>query len=81
MVIGIPETDRVSFLPHRTRRKEICIQNVRRQNGCVEEALELVAGVDLGVYITHRYPLERTREAFDLVRDYSDGVMKAVIDL
>ncbi len=83
MVIGIPEVDTISFVPHRIRRKEICIQNIRRQNGCVEEALDLVAGdaVDLGVYITHRFGLEQTKQAFDLVRDYRDGVMKAMIEL
>jgi L-iditol 2-dehydrogenase len=30
--------------------------------------------------ITHRFPFERTKEAFDLVADYRDGVMKAMID-
>jgi L-iditol 2-dehydrogenase len=30
--------------------------------------------------ITHRYPFSHTKEAFDLVAGYQDGVMKAMID-
>jgi L-iditol 2-dehydrogenase len=30
--------------------------------------------------VTHRFPFEKTKEAFDLVADYHDGVMKAMID-
>jgi L-iditol 2-dehydrogenase len=30
--------------------------------------------------VTHRFPFEKTKEAFDLVAEYSDGVMKAMID-
>jgi threonine dehydrogenase-like Zn-dependent dehydrogenase len=29
--------------------------------------------------VTHRFPFARTKEAFDLVAEYSDGVMKAMI--
>jgi threonine dehydrogenase-like Zn-dependent dehydrogenase len=48
----------------------------------VEETLELLENkkVDVGKMPTHRFPLARTKEAFDLVMDYRDGVMKAMID-
>lgn len=83
MFVGIPEADRVCFSPDRLRRGELCIQNVRRQNECVEEALKLLASgaVDLDLFVTHRYPFERAKDAFDLVRDYRDGVMKAMVML
>lgn len=82
MVIGIPEFDRWSFNVDQMRHKEICIQNVRRQNHSLEETLELMETkkVDVGRMPTHRFPFNRTREAFDLVMDYRDGVMKAMID-
>ncbi len=81
MFIGIPETDRVSFQPDKIRRKEICIQNVRRQAGCVQEALDLIDSgrIDAARMITHRFPFEKTKEAFDLVTEYRGGVMKAMI--
>mgnify|MGYP005847733819 CR=1 FL=1 len=83
LLIGIPEVDRVSFPIDLLRRKEICIQNVRRQNECVEETLELIASGALpaDAMVTHRFPLERTPDAFDLVMNYRDGVMKAMIEI
>ena len=82
MVIGIPEFDRWSFNVDQMRHKEICIQNVRRQNHTVEETLELMeqGTIDVSKMATHRFPFARTKEAFDLVTGYHDGVMKAMID-
>jgi L-iditol 2-dehydrogenase len=82
MSIGIPEFDRWSFNVDQLRHKEICIQSVRRQNHCVEETLELMASKKVNVekMPTHRFSFERTKEAFDLVTGYKDGVMKAMID-
>ncbi len=82
MIIGIPEFDRWSFPVDKTRRKEITIQNVRRQSNTLEETLELIAGsrINVAPMATHRYPFKETKEAFDLVAGYKDGVMKAMID-
>lgn len=82
MIIGIPEVDRVSFPVDRTRRAELCIQNVRRQVGCVEEALDLIENrkVDIDPLITHHFGFDQSKEAFDLVADYRDGVVKAMIE-
>ena len=81
MLIGIPEMDRWSLPVDQLRHKEICIQNVRRQNDSVEEALRLIreGRIKAGSMVTHRFPFERTREAFELVSRYGDGVMKAMI--
>jgi L-iditol 2-dehydrogenase len=82
MIIGIPEFDRWSFPVDKLRHKEICIQNVRRQNHALEETLELLETnkVDISSMPTHRFSFDRTKEAFDLVAAYKDGVMKAMID-
>jgi L-iditol 2-dehydrogenase len=82
MLIGIPEFDRWSFKVDEMRHKEVCIQNVRRQNGTLNETLELMANgsIDVSEMTTHRFPMARTKEAFDLVTGYRDGVMKAMID-
>jgi len=82
MVIGIPDFDRWSFSVDLLRRKEICIQSIRRQNHSVEEALELMEKklVDVDKMPTHRFSFAQTKTAFDLVTNYSDGVMKAMID-
>jgi len=44
IIVGIPEKDGLVFNAHQMRRKEITIQNVRRQNVRFEEALELLQG-------------------------------------
>ncbi len=83
MLVGIPEVERVSFAIDKIRRKEITIINVRRQNRCTEEAMELVAAGSAGIdsFATHRFKLEQAKDAFDLVADYRDGVIKAMIKL
>ncbi len=81
MVVGIPQVDRISFSPDILRRHELCVQHVRRQNECVNPAIELVqqASDIAEIMITHRFDFSQTREAFDLVADYRDGVIKAMI--
>ena len=83
LILGIPEEDRLYFNAHTLRRKEIDIQNVRRQNQCTSRALELIADkkIDVDFLGTHTFPLEKTQEAFELVSNYGDGVIKAMISL
>jgi L-iditol 2-dehydrogenase len=82
VVVGIPEFDRWSMDVETTRRREISLQFIRRQVDCVEHALDLMNSSKIVVdnMITHRFPFSKTKEAFDLVAGYSDGVMKAMID-
>lgn len=84
LLIGIPgATNRVSFDINLLRRKELRIQNVRRQNGCVQPAIDLIAEkkIDVGPMITHRLPFAQTPEGFDRVAGYKDGVVKAMIEI
>jgi L-iditol 2-dehydrogenase len=82
MVVGIPEFDRWSINVENTRRREIMLQFVRRQVDCTATALALMESgqIDVKNMITHRFRFENTKEAFDLVAEYRDGVMKAMID-
>jgi len=82
IIVGIPEFNRWSLSVETTRRREISIQFIRRQVDCVEQALEMMKNRSVIVdnMVTHRFPFERTKDAFDLVADYRDGVMKAMID-
>jgi L-iditol 2-dehydrogenase len=81
MVVGIPEFENWSLNVEKTRRKEITVQFVRRQVDCVEIALELMRSGEINIsnMITHRFPLEKAKEAFEVVAGYRDGVMKALI--
>jgi L-iditol 2-dehydrogenase len=81
MLVGIPLEQRVSFNISRLRRREIRLQNVRRQNRCMEKALEMIGGraVDIDFLATHTFPLEETQRAFDTALHYRDGVLKALV--
>jgi len=83
VIVGIPEGDRLSFEMNHMRRKEIRLQNVRRQLDQVDRAIELIAGgrVNLDALVTHEFSFEQSQEAYDLVADYRDGVVKAMIRL
>jgi threonine dehydrogenase-like Zn-dependent dehydrogenase len=83
MLIGIPRLERISFMIDKIRRKEITIVNVRRQNDCTRKAIDLIASgkVNVDFMITHRFKLEQTQQAFDMVAEYRDGVIKALIEL
>lgn len=82
MIIGIPEFNRWSFSVDKMRHKEICVQNVRRQVDCVQPSLDMMADktIEVDKMVTHRFDFNNTKEAFDLVTEYKDGVMKAMID-
>lgn len=81
MLIGIPREERIHFSPDWIRRNEITVVNVRRQNHCTQKAIDLIASgkVDLNFMITHTFDFKQTQEAFDLVANYQDGVVKALI--
>jgi L-iditol 2-dehydrogenase len=81
MLVGIPKVERVAFAIDHARRKELCLQNVRRQNDCLQAAIDGVARGDLhpDFMITHRFPFADTQAAFDLVDGYREGVVKALI--
>jgi len=82
MIAGIPEFENWSLNVENTRRHELMIQFIRRQVGCTEAALDMMhtGQIDVGNMVTHRFPFSQTKEAFDLVASYRDGVMKAMID-
>jgi L-iditol 2-dehydrogenase len=80
-IVGIPEKERIFFDAHKLRRKEIRILNVRRQNGCIQAAIDLAErmGESLDFMVTHTFSSEEAREAFETVKNYRDAVIKAVI--
>jgi len=83
MLIGIPEEPRYVLNTDKMRHKEITIVNVRRQNHCTRKAIEMMEKkmIDARPMVTHRFHFSDTKKAFDLVADYQDGVMKAMIDI
>jgi threonine dehydrogenase-like Zn-dependent dehydrogenase len=82
MLVGIPEFDNIRFAIHEIRRKELIIINVRRQNRCTPVAMKLIASgkAKIDFMLTHRFKIEQIKEAFEMVADYRDGIIKAMIE-
>ncbi|HNS31501.1 MAG TPA: alcohol dehydrogenase catalytic domain-containing protein [bacterium] len=83
VIYGIPADNRIEFDASVVRRKELQIINVRRSAHMSELALELIAQRKLpfSSLVTHTFPLERVEEALEMVAEYKDGVVKAVVEL
>jgi L-iditol 2-dehydrogenase len=81
VLVGIPPDAKYSFDMDLMRRKEISVQNVRRQNHCVEKAIHLIDnGLPAICMVTHHFPPEQTQKAFEIVSGYQNGVIKAMIN-
>jgi L-iditol 2-dehydrogenase len=83
IIVGIPEADQVSFAVHEARRKGLTIVNVRRQNECIDSVIDLIrkGSMKPEFMITHRFSLDQTARAFELLANYRDGIIKAVVEL
>lgn len=83
LLIGIPSEDRYILPASTARRKGLTVKLVRRMKHTYPRAIQLVASgqVDLRALATHHFSLENLQEALELVADYRDGVIKAVIEV
>jgi L-iditol 2-dehydrogenase len=83
VITGIPSEVHVPLEFHVMRRKELAYFTVRRSNHNSELALDLLTRHAnlFAPLVTHREPVERIGEAFDMLEHYRDGVGKLVIDL
>ena len=83
IVAGIPEDDTMNFNASTVRQKGLTIKAVRRMKHTYPRAIRLVQTgmVEVKPLATHRFPLERIDEAFELVANYEDGVLRAMIQV
>ena len=82
VLVGISGEENGVFPVDIARRKELTITWCRRFLFNFPTAIDFVASgrIDVKSMITHSYPLERSLEAFNLVEQAADGVLKASID-
>ncbi len=83
LVVGIPDEDHIGFPASAARRKGLTLKFVRRYRHAFPRAIRWVAEgkVQVKPFLTHRFPLEETRAAFDLAASRADGVVRAWIAL
>ncbi len=81
LLVGIPLEARVSFDIGRLRRRELRLQNVRRQNRCIGPALRMIGEgrISVDFMATHTFRLEDAQKAFETALHYRDGVIKALV--
>ncbi len=83
VVAGIPVEDHMVMTASQIRRKGLTIKMVRRMKHTYPRAIRMVAYgmIDIAALATHRFPLDRIAEAFELVANYRDGVLRAMIEI
>jgi L-iditol 2-dehydrogenase len=83
MLVGIPREDVACYPAHPARRKGLTLKYVRRMKHTYPRAIAMVRDgvLDASTVVTHRFPLVRASEAYELVASYKDGVIKAVIEV
>jgi L-iditol 2-dehydrogenase len=79
--VGIPPGDTITFHAHNARRKGLTLKLVRRMKLTYPRIISLVARglLDARSMVTHIFALEGGGKAFDIVTDYADEVIKAVV--
>jgi L-iditol 2-dehydrogenase len=83
VVAGIPSDDTMTMTASTVRRKGLTIKLVRRMKHTYPRAIRLVQKgmVDVKSLVTHLFPLDRIADAFEMVVDYDDGVLRALIQI
>ena len=81
-VVGIPALDLLAFTHSAARRKGLDVLMIRRANRTFARALAATVEqhLPLGRLATHRWPLERTQQAYETAAAYRDGVVKAIVN-
>jgi L-iditol 2-dehydrogenase len=81
VLVGIPDGDRFELTASVARRKGLTVKFSRRMGHVYPRAISLVASgkVKLRTLVTHRFPLNRGAEAFEIQADRRDGAVKAII--
>jgi L-iditol 2-dehydrogenase len=79
--IGVPSEDEYRLKSSELRRKELTFRFVRRQNENFREAIALVneGRVRLSPLLTHRFPMERAQEAFELAERRGEGAIRVAV--
>lgn len=81
VVVGISGGNRLELNASVARRKGLTIVMSRRMKHTYPRAIRLAQGgrVDLRGLISHRFPLKKAADAFQLNAAYADGVVKVMV--
>jgi len=82
VLVGIPGDDQLSLKASTARRKGLTLVLSRRMKHVYPRAIRLAeqGRVDLRGLVSHRFPLKRAVEAFQLNAAYEDKVVKVMVE-
>ena len=82
VLVGIPGDDRLELQASTARRKGLTIMMSRRMKHVYPRAIRLATEgrVDLPGLVSHRFPLARAQEAFQLNAAYANKVVKLIVE-
>ncbi len=82
VLVGIPAEASVPLNLWTALEREARIHVQKRSNGNDHDALDLIRRgvINTGDIISHRFPIERGQEAFDMMAGYREGVIKPLIE-
>jgi len=82
VLIGLPSETKFCIDIHTAMMKELRIQTIKRSNHRGAHAIELLRANRIpDFFITHRFPLEKTPDAFEVLANYRDNVGKVLIEM
>jgi L-iditol 2-dehydrogenase len=82
VLVGIPSDDKIVMKHSVARRKGLTIMMSRRMKHTYPRAIQIATTrVNLDDFISHRFPLQQTAQAFAMNADYAEGVQKVVIEI
>jgi L-iditol 2-dehydrogenase len=83
VLVGIPADDRLELSHAMGRRKGVTLKFSRRMKHTYPRAIALVESgrIELRDYVTHRFPLCATAQAFEVADSYRDGALKVVVQV
>ena len=83
MIIGIPSEQHVGIDLWQAMSREIAIHVQKRSNGNDHDAIEMMRRglIRADSILTHCFPLRDGSKAFKTMAEYSDGVVKPVVEL
>ena len=82
VLVGIPDGDEFTLTGSQVRRKGLTIKLSRRMGNIYPRAIEFVQSgrIDVTAIVTHTLPLSQVREAFEMLSEYQDEVIKVVLE-
>jgi L-iditol 2-dehydrogenase len=82
VLVGIPGDDQLALKASTARRRGLTIMLSRRMKHVYPRAIRLAepGRVDLRGLVSHRFPLQRAVEAFQLNTAYADKVVKVMVE-